>query len=82
MKKRSVIKFCKENVSELGFVVGDDISIVDYMIERLSEDAEFKNRQSILGSVASLFKVLGPLNFIKRFPNFLPYMKLTFTKIN
>ena len=60
--------------------MSDDTSIIDYMIERVSKDAEFRKRQSTIGKVASLLKAVGVLNLIKKFPNFLPYMKLYFNK--
>ena len=60
--------------------MNDDTSIIDYMIERVSKDAEFRKRQSTMGRVASLLKAVGILNLTKKFPNFLPYMKLSFSK--
>jgi 2-polyprenyl-3-methyl-5-hydroxy-6-metoxy-1,4-benzoquinol methylase len=80
VKKSDVLAYCKNNASEVGLSVSDDISIIDYMIERVSKDAEFKKRQSIIGIVASLLNAVGILNLIKMFPNFLPYMKLSFRK--
>ena len=80
VKKRHVLAYCKKNISKLGFSVSDDTSIIDYMIERVSKDAEFRKRQSSIGKVASLLKAVGVLNLIKKFPNFLPYMKLYFNK--
>ena len=50
------------------------------MIERVAKDVEFKKRQKIIGGLASLVDKIGFLNFLKKFPNFLPYMKLTFKK--
>lgn len=80
VKKRDVLTYCKNNASEVGLSVSDDISIIDDMIERVSKDAEFRKRQYIIGKVASLLKAVGILNLIKMFPNFLPYMKLSFSK--
>lgn len=80
VKKRDVLAYCKKNFLKLGFFVSDDTSIIDYMIERLSKDAEFRKRQSTIGRVALLLKAVGILNLIKRLPNFLPYMKLSFSK--
>jgi 2-polyprenyl-3-methyl-5-hydroxy-6-metoxy-1,4-benzoquinol methylase len=80
VKKRDVLAYCKKNISKLGFSVGDDTSIIDYMIERVSKDAEFRKRQSTIGRVASLLKAVVILNLTKKFPNFLPYMKLSFSK--
>jgi len=80
VKKRDVLAYCKNNISKLGFSVTDDTSIIDYMIERVSNDAEFRKRQSTVGKVGSFFKALGILNLIKKAPNFLPYMKLSFSK--
>ena len=80
VKKRDVLAYCEKNILKLGFSVSDDTSIIDYMIERVSKDAEFRKRQSTIGKVASLLKAVGVLNLIKKFPNFLPYMKLYFNK--
>lgn len=80
VKKREVLAYCKKNILKLGFSVNDDTSIIDYMIERVSKDAEFRKRQSTVGKVASLLKAVGILNLIKMVPNFLPYMKLSFSK--
>lgn len=80
VKKKDVLAYCKDNGSEVGLNVSDDISIIDDMINRVSEDAEFRKRQSIIGRLASLSKAVGILNVIKFFPNFLPYMKLSFFK--
>ena len=80
VKKSDVLAFCYENASEVGLTVSDDITIIDNMIERLAHDAEFRKRQFIIGTVANLLKSVGILKLIKVFPNFLPYMKLSFSK--
>jgi len=80
VKKRDVLAYCEKNILKLGFSVSDDTSIIDYMIERVSKDVEFRKRQSTIGKVASLLKAVGILNLIKKVPNFLPYMKLSFSK--
>lgn len=80
VKKRDVLAYCKNNASEVGLSVSDDFSIIDDMIERFSKDVEFRKRKSIIGRFASFLKVVGILNLIKMFPNFLPYMKLSFRK--
>jgi hypothetical protein len=82
VKKSEVARVCQEKHSQLGFQMHDDISIINHMIERVSADAEFRKRQSILGRLATVLKALGMLNLIKKFPNFLPYMKLAFRKTN
>lgn len=82
VKKSEIINFCQKNESELMFLLNDDLSIIDNMIERLSEDTFFKKRQYLIGKLAWLLKTIGILNFVKKFPNFLPYMKLSFTKTN
>jgi len=64
VKKRDVFAYCKKNTSKLGLSVSDDRSIIDYMIERVSKDAEFRKRQSIIGKVASFLKASGVLNLI------------------
>ena len=80
VKKRDVLAYCKKNASKLRLSVNDDTSIIDYMIERVLMDPEFRKRQSTIGRVALLLKAVGILNLIKKFPNFLPYMKLSFSK--
>ena len=80
VKKSEITAYCKEKSSELNVVMRDDISIVNDMIERLSKDAEFRRRQNVIGKVARILNAIGVLNLIKKFPYFLPYMKLSFKK--
>lgn len=80
VKKSQIMAVCKENFLRFRLTTVDDISIIDNMINRLSCDAEFRKRQSAIGGVASLLKTVGILKIIKMFPNFLPYMKLFFSK--
>lgn len=68
---------CQE---ELNLSLTDDITIIDDMVGRLAIDAEFKKRQSSIGAVALLMKKMGLFNLVKLFPNYLPYMKLSFSK--
>ena len=79
-KTRDVSAHLRKNISKLGFSLSDDTSIIDYMIERVSQDAEFRKRQSTIEKVASLLRAVGLLNLINKVPNFLPYMKLSFNK--
>ena len=80
VKKRDVVAYCRDNTSTVGLTVNDDISIIDNMIERMTKDAEFRKRQFAISRIASFLKAIGTLYLIKMFPNFLPYMKLSFDK--
>lgn len=82
VKKSEVARVCQEKRSQLGFQMHDDVSIIDHMIRRASADPEFRKRQSMLGHIATALKAVGILALIKKFPNFLPYMKLAFRKEN
>jgi 2-polyprenyl-3-methyl-5-hydroxy-6-metoxy-1,4-benzoquinol methylase len=80
VKKKEVRKFLNQSELLQKFTMEDDTGIIDEMVHRVSEDNEFRKRQFLLGSVAVLIKKLGVFNLIKWFPNFIPYMKLSFTK--
>ena len=56
----------------------DDLSILDFLVDRISNDREFRKRQRIIGKIATLIKGLGLLNIFKLLPNLVPYMKLKF----
>lgn len=78
VKKRDVIDKCNGELKANGklFKLIDDLSILDFMIQRIVYDSEFRKRQKIIGSLALIMKKLGVIKFLKLFPNFLPYMKL------
>lgn len=80
VKKSEINAYCREKNSELNVVMRDDISIINDMIERLSKDADFRRRQNVIGKVARILSAIGVLDLIKKFPYFLPYMKLSFKK--
>ncbi len=80
VKKSEVRAFCNQKSSSLGFLMCDEITIIDDMVRRVSEDAEFRKRQSVVGKVAAVMKTIGVFNLVKKFPYFLPYMKLSFIK--
>ena len=60
--------------------MNDETSVIDDMVNRVSEDGEFRKRQSFLGIFAVLMKKFGIFSLIKLFPNYIPYMKLSFIK--
>jgi hypothetical protein len=80
VKKKEVRKFFNQTELSQKFVMHDETGVIDDMVNRVSEDAEFRKRQSLLGSIAVLMKKLGVFNLIKRFPNYIPYMKFSFIK--
>ena len=65
---------------ELPPVSDDEVDIVDDLVSRVVDDAEFRKRQALIGNIALFMKKIGAINFVKLFPNFLPYMKLSFRK--
>ncbi|MCC2606140.1 class I SAM-dependent methyltransferase [Planctobacterium marinum] len=80
VKKREVKAFTKNNYQALNLKLDDDVSIIDYMIDRTLYDEEFKRRQAVIGNFALILKKSGFLYLLKRLPNLLPYMKLSFSK--
>ncbi|MDC0080027.1 class I SAM-dependent methyltransferase [Pseudomonadota bacterium] len=80
VKKKELRKFFNQAEISQKFVMHDDTSVIDDMVGRISEDVEFKKRQSLMGNIAIFLKKLGIFNLIKLFPNYIPYMKLYFTK--
>lgn len=80
VKKKEVKIFTDELGSYKKFIMSDDLSIIDYMVDRISYDDEFKKRQFVIGTIATLIQKIGLLNVLKLFPRFLPYMKLYFIK--
>ena len=79
-KKKEITTYCHEKNPDLNLVMQDDLSIIDEMIERVSKDSAFRERQNFIGKVANALNSIGVLNLVKKFPNFLPYMKLSFKK--
>ena len=80
VKKREVINHIKDSIHTKNLKIYDDLSILDFLVERIMNDREFRKRQKIVGAIAIFLKGLGILNIFKLFPNFIPYMKLEFSK--
>lgn len=80
VKKRHIKRYLKHNRRLINFLLEDDVSIIDDIVTRVASDAEFRNRQKFLGSIAIYLKRIGLFRLAKAFPNFLPYMKLTLVK--
>ena len=80
VKKRDVEKFIKLNQKHMNLRLFDDVKIIDFMVDRVATDSEFRNRQKFIGGIAVLLKSIGVIRFVKLFRNILPYMKLEFQK--
>ncbi len=80
VKKREVINHIKYSKKIKNLKIYDDLSILNFLVDRISNDREFRKRQRIIGTIAFVIKGLGILNIIKLFPNFVPYMKLEFSR--
>lgn len=80
VKKRDVERYIRRN-DDLSLALRDDTTIIDDMVDRVSEDEEFRKRQKIIGSIAIGAKKLGLFEVIKLFRQRLPYMKLEFTRV-
>ena len=78
VKKREVINFIKSNPS---IAMLDDVSIIDIMIKRLTEDKEFRKRQKLIALISLFFQKNGLLKALKFFPMILPYMELEIRRI-
>ena len=78
VKKREVINFIKLNPS---MTLLDDVSIIDIMIKRLTEDKEFRKRQKLFVLISLFFQKSGLLKILKFFPMILPYMELEIRRI-
>ena len=78
VKKREVINFIKSNPS---MTLLDDVSIIDIMIKRLTEDKEFRKRQKLIALISLFVQKNGLLKIFKLFPILLPYMKLEICRI-
>jgi len=80
VKKREVINHLKDSNYSKNLKIIDNLSILDFMVNRIMNDLEFRKRQKSIGSIAIALKRLGLLNIFKLFPNFIPYMKLEFSR--
>ena len=79
VKKRDIKKYIYNN-KNLSLNFCDEIEIIDDMVSRITKDTEFRKRQYFIGRIAFFMKKIGIFNLVKLFPNFLPYMKITFRK--
>ena len=80
VKKREVINHIKYSNKIKNLKIIDNLSILDFMLDRINYDLEFKKRQRILCTIGTVFKVLGIVKIFKLFPNYIPYMKLRFLR--
>ena len=80
VKKRDVIDYLKDSIYGKNLEMKDNLLILDFMVNRITSDREFRKRQRIIGTIAIALKGIGILNILKLFPNFIPYMKLEFSK--
>ena len=80
VKKRDVIDYLKDSIYCKNLEMKDNLSILDFMVNRITSDREFRKRQRIIGTIAIALKGIGILNIFKLFPNFMPYMKLEFSR--
>ena len=80
VKKRDVIDYLKDSIYSKNLAMKDNLSILDFMVNRITSDREFRKRQRIIGTIAIALKGIGILNILKLFPNFIPYMKLEFSR--
>ena len=80
VKKRDVIDYLKDSIYSKNLAMKDNLSILDFMVNRITSDREFRKRQRIIGTIAIALRGIGILNILKLFPNFIPYMKLEFSK--
>jgi 2-polyprenyl-3-methyl-5-hydroxy-6-metoxy-1,4-benzoquinol methylase len=75
VKKKDIKKYIKLHKK---IELNDDLSIVDYLLQRLFKDKDFRKRQKVVGFFALILKKIGFIKFLKFFPNIIPYMKLEF----
>ena len=80
VKKRDVIDYLKDSIYSKDLEMKDNLSILDFMVNRITSDREFRKRQRIIGTIAIALRGIGILNILKLFPNFIPYMKLEFSR--
>ena len=79
-KKRDVIDYLKDSIYSKNLAMKDNLSILDFMVNRITSDRELRKRQRIIGTIAIALRGIGILNILKLFPNFIPYMKLEFSR--
>ena len=80
VKKREIMNHLKDSKYSKNLQIIDHLLILDFMVNRIINDKEFRKRQRLIGIIAIALKGLGLLNIIKIFPNFIPYMKLEFSR--
>lgn len=80
VKKRQVFNYLNQSPETTNLIGLDDTGIIDKMISRIDDDAEFAKRQRVLGTIARLLQRTGLLNIVKWFANYLPYMKLEISR--
>ena len=80
VKKREIMNHLKHSIYSKNLKIIDHLLILDFMVNRIINDKEFRKRQKSIGIIAIALKGLGLLNIFKLFPNFIPYMKLEFSR--
>ena len=80
VKKREIMNHLKDSNYSKNLKIIDHLLILDFMVNRIINDREFRKRQKLIGLIAIALKGLGLLNIFKIFPNFIPYMKLEFSR--
>ena len=80
VKKREIMNHLKDSKYSKNLQIIDHLLILDFMVNRIINDKEFRKRQRLIGIIAIALKGLGLLNIFKIFPNFIPYMKLEFSR--
>jgi len=78
VKKRQVVNFIE---SQPSIMLIDDISIIDFMINRLTKDKEFRKRQKLISLISLFVQKNRLLKILKLFPMNLPYMKLEIRRV-
>ena len=81
IKKSDLIFYLNKLKQNKKITFIDDISIIDFMLSRVSKDLEFRNRKKIIGFIALILNKFGIFKFLKSFPIYLPYMKFIIKKI-
>ncbi len=80
VKKREIMNHLKDSKYSKNLKIIDHLLILDFMVNRIINDREFRKRQRLIGTIAIALKRLGLLNIFKIFPNFIPYMKLELSR--
>ena len=79
IKKKELKNFLKKNKYNNNLTLYNDyLSIIDFMIERIFKDREFRKRQKFVGFIAFILFKFGAIKILKYFPDYIPYMKLEF----